>query len=297
MIAAILRAQMLSMRWSAGRGAVFGILTGVIWYGLWTGAAAAAGALASLTNASQLHSYLPLAFLGICGYWQIVPVLSASMGSGLDMRKLLVYPAPHGKLFLVEILLRLTAGAEMVLVLAGGTIGLLFNPAAGGWGAAPRLAAAVPIFVLFNLLLASGMRSLLERLLTRRKVREVLSFFLLMLYVVPRVMFQSGHRPKSLTGASAVAQALGFPWSAAARAAVPAQSGQFEWLALLSLCGWTLIALWFGRTQFERNLRFDAVAAQASHSAGRRRVLVAGVERSLLPRTLADLARPAGGDR
>src|SRR5208283_2237365 len=116
----------------------------------------------------------------------------------------------------------------------------------------------------FNLLLASGMRSLLERLLTRRKVRELLSFFLLMLYVVPRVMVQSGTRPKSLHGMSAVAQAVGFPWSAAARAGVPAQAGQFEWLALLSLCGWTLAALWFGRTQFERNLRYDAVAAQAT---------------------------------
>src|SRR6266851_4480334 len=77
------------------------------WSG-WTGAAVAAGTLASLADASQLHSYLPLTFLGICGYWQIIPVLSASMGAGLDMRKLLVYPAPHGRLFLVEVLLRLT---------------------------------------------------------------------------------------------------------------------------------------------------------------------------------------------
>jgi ABC-2 type transport system permease protein len=264
MIAAILRAQMLSMRWSAGRGAIFSVLTGVIWYGLWTGAAAAACVMALHASASRLHAYLPLVFLGICGYWQIIPVLSASLGSGLDMRKLLLYPVPHGKLFLVEVLLRLTTGAEMVLVLTGGTIGLLLNPAAGGWRAAPRLAAAVAVFVLFNLLLASGVRSLLERLLTRRKVREVLSFFLLMLYVVPRVMVQSGTRPKNLHGISAAAQALGFPWSAAARAGVPDPSGQFEWLALLSLCGWTLAALWFGRTQFERNLRYDAVAAQAS---------------------------------
>ena len=264
MIAAILRAQVLSMRLGASRGAIFSVLTGVIWYGLWTGAAVAACAMAWRADASQLHSYLPLAFLGICGYWQIIPVLSASMGSGLDMRKLLLYPVPHGKLFLVEVLLRLTTGAEMVLVLTGGTIGLVSNRVAGGWSGLPRLSAAVPIFVLFNLLLASGMRSLLERLLTRRKVRELLTFLLLMLYVVPRLLVQSGARPKNLNGMSAAVQALGFPWSAAARAALPTPSGQFEWMALLSLCGWTLAALWFGRAQFERNLRYDAVAAQAT---------------------------------
>ena len=82
MIAAILRAQMLSMRLGASRGALFGILTGVLWYGLWTGAAVAACVLALEATASRLHAYLPLVFLGICGYWQIIPVLSASMGSG-----------------------------------------------------------------------------------------------------------------------------------------------------------------------------------------------------------------------
>jgi len=33
---------------------------------------------------------------------------------------------------------------------------------------------------------------------------------------------------------------------------------------LLSLCVWTAAAAWFGRTQFERSLRFDATAAQST---------------------------------
>ena len=262
MIAAILRAQILSMRWGAGRGAVFGFVTGLIWYGFWVGIAAAACVLGWFADASQLRSYLPLGFLGICAYWQLIPVLSASLGTGLDMRKLLLYPVPHDKLFFVEVLLRLTTGTEMVLLLAGSAIGLLANRFVGGWHAAPRVVAAILVFVLFNLLLASGMRSLLERLLTRRKVREWLSFLLLALYVAPRVMVQSGARPKNLPFAGVAVQAIGLPWSAAARAAIP--PGGFEWLALLSLCGWTLLALWFGRAQFERSLRYDALAAQAT---------------------------------
>jgi len=34
MIEAILRAQLLSMRVGASRGAIFSIITGVIWYGI-----------------------------------------------------------------------------------------------------------------------------------------------------------------------------------------------------------------------------------------------------------------------
>ena len=60
-------------------------------------------------------------------------MMSASMGASLDFRKLLVYPIPHRKLFLIEVLLRLTTCVEMLLVMAGGLAGLLLNPAAGGW--------------------------------------------------------------------------------------------------------------------------------------------------------------------
>jgi ABC-2 type transport system permease protein len=263
MIAAILRAQLLSMRIAARRGAIFGAITGAMWYGIWCAIAVVAYVLARTTPADELPRYLPLGFLAVCAYWQLIPVISASMGAGLDMRKLLVYPIPHGKLFLVEILLRLTTGAEMVLVLIGGTIGLLHRPVVAGWTGRSRLLLAVVVFVLFNILLASGMRSLLERLLTRRKVREILSFCLLMLYVIPRALFQTGSGPKSLGPFSSLVHTVGLPWTAVSRAGLP-DPGESGLLALLSLGAWMLAALWFGRVQFERNLRYDAVAAQAT---------------------------------
>src|SRR5205085_6913672 len=196
MIAAILRAQFLSMRIGGRpgrRGVVFSIITGVIWYGIWTAVAGAVFFGVARAGMSALRTYLPLGLLGVCAYWQAMPVLSASMGSSLDMRKLLVYPAPHRKLFLVEILLRLTTGMEMVMVLAGGALGLVRNRADGGWAAMPRTLAAVLAYILFNLLLASGTRSLLVRLLSRRRVREVLVFFLLMLWMVPRFLVLTGN--------------------------------------------------------------------------------------------------------
>jgi ABC-2 type transport system permease protein len=260
MIAAILRAQWLSMRIGAARGFIFRLITGVIWYGLWALIAVWLGMMASDADRPTLSRAAPLAFLAICGYWQLVPILSASLGSSLDMRKLLVYPAPHGKLFLVEVLLRLTTGMEMLMVFIAGLIGLAINPMAGGLAALPRLVAPGVLFVLFNLLLASGLRSVLERLLTRRHVRELLAVVMMSIWMLPRLVMATNIRPKSLSGLERVLEAVGLPWSAAARAAL----GESVVPALLSLAGWTLAAGWFGRRQFERNLRYDSLAAQAT---------------------------------
>jgi ABC-2 type transport system permease protein len=254
-IAAILRAQLLSMR-MGGRGRVLGLITGLAWYGIWVIIACAAYIGVSRASAQQLMRWLPFGALGVCVYWQVMPILSASMGSALDMRKLMVYPVPHRTLFKVEVLLRLTTGAEMVMVLLGGVAGLFRNPRASGWPAVPALL----IYITFNLLLASGTRSLLERLLSKRKVRELLVFLIFMVWMVPRFLFATGRRPNLPGGWLRLMDTAVWPWTAAAWAGL----GHSAFTALLSLGVWTLAAAWFGFSQFERNLHFDAVAAQAT---------------------------------
>jgi ABC-2 type transport system permease protein len=59
-----------------------------------------------------------------------------------------------------------------------------------------------------------------------------------------------------------------FPWTAAARLAL----GEFSWLTIGVMLAWTLAAYVFGRTQFERGLRFDAAEASARGSFSKRRV-------------------------
>jgi ABC-2 type transport system permease protein len=270
MIIPILRAQLLSMRPGSRRNLGVSILTTVVWYGFWCFAACWASFWTAFADEAALRYALPIGLAGICFYWQAMPVLSASMGSALDLRKLLLYPIPHQELFLVELLLRLVTGLEMALVLAGGALGLLANRAAGGLQALPRVASATLLFVAFNLLLASGTRSLLERLLSKRKVRELVALLMAMVWMGPRVLMMSGFKPKWLHAAGASVGAFGAPWSAAARAMLPAAlheappEGGAVWLSWLSLCAWTLLAFWFGRNQFERNLRYDALAAQAT---------------------------------
>src|SRR5437899_296350 len=99
MIAAILKAQLLSMRMRRGaRGgsAIFGMVTGAIYYTFWAFLAWTAMLFFSLPN--QVPLFVPalswvLMFVMI--YWQLAPVISASFGASLDLRKLLVYPIPH----------------------------------------------------------------------------------------------------------------------------------------------------------------------------------------------------------
>jgi ABC-2 type transport system permease protein len=270
MIAAILRAQFLSMRWGSHRGAGLSLFTGLVWYGFWSGALFATAALCGSATPAQLARGLPIALLLVCLYWQIVPVISAGMGAGLDMRKLMVYPVPHAKLFFVEILLRLTTGAEMVLILVGGFAGLLRNQAVTGQfglaGAVVRISAALLLYAAFNVLLASGLRSLLERLLSRRRMREVIVLILVLGAALPRMLVALQVHPRSFGVLRALTQAAHLPWTAGAQTIL--QGGA---VGLLVVMAWTLAAGFFGRAQFERSLRFDTIAAQATPAANRTR--------------------------
>jgi ABC-2 type transport system permease protein len=265
MILAIIRAQLLSMRsfrvGSGRRGAILSAITGLIWYGFWAVIAAFGYDFAARTDdrlALQLN--LPVGFLLVFGYWQLAPLISASLGASLDLKKLLVYPIPHEKLFVVEVLLRLTNGAEMLMVLIAGLAGLLRNPVLGGWSLAPRAAGCLALFVLFNLLLSAGVRSLLERLLARKRLREVLVLFLVLTTALPRLLMMSNVRPHSFERWFSTTEHPVWPWVAASHLV----AGPDNFFALITLSAWSVLALAFGRWQFGRSLRYDAQAAQAT---------------------------------
>ncbi|HLI85506.1 MAG TPA: hypothetical protein VKV17_16445 [Bryobacteraceae bacterium] len=267
MIAAILRAQWLSMR-RAGRrgGAAWSVITACLWYGFWCSVAVGISGMARAAGAPGLQKGLPLAFLLVFLYWQIMPVVSASLGASLDMRKLLLYPVPRHKLFFIEVLLRLTTGGEMLLVLTAGAIGLLLNPRLGRPFA---ILVSVLLWVAFNALLAAGWRRLLERLLARRRVREILVFLIVIATALPRMLLVFEVRPRSFSWLEAIGGAAGPSWAAALPWAAAADFilGRHAVAGLVAILLWPVAAAWFGRAQFERSLRYDAMAAQATPSA------------------------------
>lgn len=263
MIAAILRAQWLSMRLRLGshrRGAIFSILTAVVWYGFWVVLAFVAEQFAEFgaSTGKQIVA-LPIGLMFIFLYWQLAPLISASLGASLDLKKLMVYPVPHRKLFAIEVLLRLTTCAEMLLVLAGSLIGLLRNPVFGGILRAPRLILSYLLFVLFNLLLAAGVRSLLERLLSHKRLRELLTFVLVTAAALPRLAAVTPGAAAFLRRLMTEPPGGLWPWAATARIAL----GQDTLLSGLLLIWWTAAAFAFSHRQFERSLRYDAQATAA----------------------------------
>lgn len=264
-VLAILRAQWLSMRsfrpGSRRRGIMFSIITGVVWYGFWSFLALGAYRFTSNPeNRTEIEAGLPSGLMFVFLYWQLAPLVSASLGASLDLKKLLIYPIPHRTLFLVEVLLRLTTSAEMLLLLSGALFGLFRNQIFGGWLAAPRLISSFLIFIVFNLLLAAGLRNLLERLLARKRLREVLVLLLVMIAGAPRLVMTTGVSWEELMGIFGGTPNAALPWVAATHFSL-SRSGI---TAAATLAVWTALAYLFGRWQFNKSLRYDAQAAQAT---------------------------------
>ncbi|HEV2201096.1 MAG TPA: hypothetical protein VGR73_14860 [Bryobacteraceae bacterium] len=256
---AILWAQWKTLRNFRGRrgGSAWATLVSVIWYGLWSLAAAVLGRIMSESgNVALIHNVLPALLLMILLYWQVIPLLLATTGASLELRKLRAYPIPESQLFWIEAMLRVTAGVEMILLLLGVTIGALYNPNLPKWAALPVLG-----YVLFNLLLAIGMRDLVARMLARKRVREASFLFFVLCAALPQLLLT-----RRMPGGFRLLAALGgeswrgWPWAAAAGL----MQGSQPTRSLAVLAAWLLGAAVFSRWQFSRTLAFDADAAAAS---------------------------------
>jgi ABC-2 type transport system permease protein len=259
---AILWAQLRTLRNHRGRrgSGVWSSIVSVIWYGMWVLFAAALGRVISESgNAVLIHNVLPAGLMMVMLYWQVIPLLLATTGASLELRKLRVYPIPESQLFWIEAMLRVTAGIEMILLLAGISIGELFNPLMPKWGWVAILG-----YVLFNLLFAIGMRDLMGRMLARRKMREASFILFVMCAALPQLLLT-----RRLPGGVRLLAAFGgeswpaWPWSAAAHLMQGVQIPS----ATLALVGWIVGAAFFSRWQFARTLAFDAEAAAASTDA------------------------------
>jgi ABC-2 type transport system permease protein len=133
----------------------------------------------------------------------------------------------------------------------------------GGWGALPRVAVTTLLFICFNLLLAAGLRSLIERQLARKRIRELLVLVLVLLTALPRLLIALGVSAATFERAFSPARIGVLPWSATARAAL----GHGFAVSAALLVAWTAAAWAFARWQFFRSLRFDAEAARATSLA------------------------------
>ncbi|HYZ86402.1 MAG TPA: hypothetical protein VE621_18455 [Bryobacteraceae bacterium] len=218
------------------------------WYGLWCFGAWGVFTICRTLPPPGLLDFLGPGLLLAGGYWQVIPVLMASTGLSLELKKLIVYPIPHRQLFFLEALLRVTTAVEMVLMTSGAALGLLGNPRVPLW--APL---GLVLFMAMNLLFSVGLRDLLTRLFAHRRLREFLVIGLVMLTALPQLLVATTN-PGDFRWLSRLPKSLLFPWTAAAHVG----AGQDALPAFASLIAWTALTFWFGRSQFEHNLHFDA---------------------------------------
>lgn len=230
-------------------GLAFTIFFGVLWYGSFLSAAVAAGFLfANANDLASIARILPGALLLGFLYWQVVPLLLMSTGSTLDSKKLLVFPIPRVQLYGLEVLLRITICGDILIVMTGAGIGLLFNRSIPGW--APL---SLVVYAVFNLMLSVGVRDLLVRLLARKLLRELAIFAFVLAAAIPQLLLTMG-AGRGLWKKLPALAAIPWPWISAAALA----QGHLRPVHVIALLGWTAAGYFFSRMQFERGLRFDA---------------------------------------
>ncbi len=125
--------------------------------------------------------WLPLPFWGIFIFWQIFPIFAMSFGSGFQFRTLLRFPLSASAFYVIGLAYGLAdfpaiASTCWLLALAAGAVvevpGLL-----------PVMLTVVGLFVLLNVTIERLVSSWLERLLARRRTREIFfGFFLLTMF-------------------------------------------------------------------------------------------------------------------
>ncbi|HEY4088916.1 MAG TPA: hypothetical protein VGM43_23460, partial [Bryobacteraceae bacterium] len=265
MLRAILYAQLLSMRPRKGRalrsGAAFSVITTLFFYGIFAFLGFSMMLLFSSPDlAGRFVQILSGILLLMTGYWQIGPVITASFGASIDLRKLMAYPVPRRQLFLVEVLLRAMTSFDIVLVLSGIAIGLLRNPLYG-WRAAPYVIGGAAAFAAMNVLFSAGVKSWMERFFVRTRFKEVFFLIVVLVMVSPQLFLLTNSRVSGLL--RFVPSQVVWPWAAMGRLMLRENA----LAGLLMAVAWICVALLFSRRQFGKMLAFDGPVSARKEKA------------------------------
>ena len=168
-------------RWDLLGMIVAGVFAGLAVLGV--GVALGFGAYALLSGGHV--AWFVLLFWAVFLFWQLFPIFSAGFGAGFDFRSLLRFPFSLRALYIVGLAYGLADFAAiaslcwMIAIAIGAT---LASP-----GVLPALLLVSALFALMNVTLERLIGSWLERILARRRGREI--FFALFMFFIVSVQF------------------------------------------------------------------------------------------------------------
>ena len=158
---------------------IVGLLAGAVVIGLCFALFAGAYDFVSSGRAT----WLALLFWAIFSWWQLFPIVAAGFGASFEFRTLLRFPVSLGAFYIIGLaygLADFTGLAALCWIAA-----IILGAAAAKLALLPPMLLLAALFVLFNVALERLLGSWMERMLTRRRTRELFfaGFILLMLSV------------------------------------------------------------------------------------------------------------------
>lgn len=235
-----------SMRRKNNRWDLIGIIAAGMFSGLFVIAmcfAFYAGAYTFLGKGRP--SWMALLFWGIFVYWQLIPVFVAGFGASFEFKSLLRFPLNPPTFYLLGL------GYGLADFGAISSILWILSMLAGAFtvrpGAVPAMLVVSALFVLLNLTIERLLGSWLEKILARRKTRELfLGIFVLSMvslnFLNPLLQrYGNSARPRFL---AIVPYLSWLPGSLAGQAVAAGSTGNLEqfWIGVLSLLGWLVVA-------------------------------------------------------
>jgi hypothetical protein len=191
-------------------------------------------------------AWLSLFFWGIFLWWQLFPIIVAGFGVSFDFRGLLRLPLSFGAFYMLGLAYGL--GDFTGLAAFCWTISIIAGAAAANLALLPAMLLVAVLFVLFNIALERLLGSWMERLLARRRSRELFfaGFILVMvsLQLLGPLLNRYGNSAEPWL-ARALPYTVYFPASLAGQSVGAASAGNYGEFALAA-AGIACYAVFFG---------------------------------------------------
>ncbi len=242
-----------------GAGTWLMAILGLLWYCGFAFLAWAILRVTSVIDPGTLAEWLPAGLLGVCVFWQLVPLFTLTGGWSLDLKKLQSFPVPTSTFFGIELLLRVTTAFEMLMVAVGGAIGLMLNPAL------PKAAGLLLLLIIpLNLLVSLALREFILRSFARNRLREIFALVVVSIGLVPQLLLRTPLGQKASPAALSMSRTRGLPWTEIGRLA----TGHFSAASFGAIALWLTGAYLFARWSFAKGLREeDGIRAAPSRLA------------------------------